>query len=86
MLIAYLWNYAHIGEFDATRTQECEEVLPPLRLAAASELLIVINDSPQPHCPVELGLMNMNSDLFVKKKFLEKQWKIPPESKSANMV
>ena len=26
-------------------------------------LLLVIKDSPQPHCPFEFGLMNMNSDL-----------------------
>lgn len=35
--------------------------LPP-RLAA-SELLVVMKDSPQPHCPLEFGLMKMNSDL-----------------------
>lgn len=32
----------------------------------AGELLVVINDSPQPHCPFELGLTNINSDLQMK--------------------
>jgi hypothetical protein len=26
----------------------------------------VVKDSPQPHCPLELGLMKTNSDLFLK--------------------
>lgn len=38
----------------------------PVRLAA-SDLLTVIKDSPQPHCPAEFGLMNMNSDLLKRK-------------------
>lgn len=35
---------------------------------AVSVLLLVIKDSPQPHCPLEFGLMNMNSDLLRESK------------------
>lgn len=31
---------------------------------AASALLVVMKDSPQPHCPFKLGLININSDLL----------------------
>jgi len=31
---------------------------------ATFTLLVVIKDSPQPHCPLEFELMNINSDLL----------------------
>lgn len=34
------------------------------RYLAAPELLVVMKDSPQPHSPLEFGLINMNSDLL----------------------
>lgn len=39
--------------------------LPPC--LAAAVLADVMKDSPQPHCPLEFGLINMNSELQKKR-------------------
>ena len=50
-------------------------------LLVASSLLMVMNDSPQPHYPLEFGLINMNSDLIIPNKDV---WDFSRQHKKVN--